>query len=323
MSASYQPQQRKQRLPTNQRLRRVCYVVVVNMGQRMIKIQVEANRTYPLLSSGRIMFTPTTAIFTYTKISVLVCTPLSLFSFIYIHLPLISYISHSQYGHLSLQIFPYNFDDELQTPTAVASVEGEEQGDHMLMGTNGGGGGIGSVFFNRLKKTFASTTKKPVRGGASYGGGVHFDDEPPLISMVANTALGRWLSPEGKHGRGSGSSSGNGTDIAATDNSNDCRDRADSSVCGTPSVRLDSTTQQQQQQPSPRDGDHFLEESNTQNNMVHIQASVLFLFIKQNFIPIAYYSSPSMPFHRLPLVFSCFRYSLVVVPPTPIPPAPI
>ena len=162
----------------------------------------------------------------------------------------------------------------------------------MLMGTNGGGG-IGSVFFNRLKKTFASTTKKPVRGGASYGG-VHFDDEPPLISMVANTALGRWLSPEGKHGRGSGSSSGNGSEIAVTDSSNDCRDRADSSVCGTPSVRLDSTTQQQQQQqhkqqqPSSRDGDHFLEESNTHNNTVHIQASDLILFIMQNIIPIAY-----------------------------------
>ena len=141
----------------------------------------------------------------------------------------------------------------------------------MLAGANGGGGGIGSVFFNRLKKTFASTTKKPVRGGASYGG-VHFDDEPPIISIVANTALGRWLSPEGKHGRGRGSSSsGSGSDLAATESRNDGRERVDSSVGDIPSVRLDIITEQQQQQQDFNDTDRFLEESNAHNNTVLTQ----------------------------------------------------
>ena len=148
------------------------------------------------------------------------------------------------------------------------------------MGTNGGGGGIGSVFFNRLKKTFASTTKKPIRGGGSYGG-VHFDDDPPMISIVANTTLGRWLSPEGKHGRGAGSSDSTGNNKAVT-NQHHRLERADSSVCDTPSVRLDIITQQQQQQqqqqPGYTDNDQFMDESNTQNNMVLTQSSVLFPF---------------------------------------------
>jgi hypothetical protein len=63
-------------------------------------------------------------------------------------------------------------------------------------GAEASAAGLGSVFFSRLKKTFASTAKKPPKAA-----GVHFSDDSAPAPAPVSSLFGRWLSPEGKSGR--------------------------------------------------------------------------------------------------------------------------
>ena len=77
----------------------------------------------------------------------------------------------------------------------LGKARGEATGEEKREVVNG----LGSVFFSRLKKTFASTTKK------ARPGGVTFEETTAVQGTSSSSFLDTWLSPEGKYVLGKGS----------------------------------------------------------------------------------------------------------------------